>query len=411
MLTTAPVTPETTRATSDSFRLVHGQTFDTATLSVMTITVHESGYRQGSRAVVPEGKGQKFRVRLMGWEPGSKVVEGSSADYPVEAIARDFAESFPPGTRMRANHDGMCEAGGDIRRIFAKTTSIPQRESDGMYADAIAAEGEPTTFLRQFADVIGTSISTACEVEMVAKLDHDGEVIQDENGNPVMVPKRSERGAQIVKRFLSMSENPYNSVDFVEAPGADGAVVSLAVESAKVLVEHVVLREAAGFAIDLVGKREKTSEATPPRDMKEENTVEKEEATAIAEAAATAAVTAYVESLAAPTAPEQPSFGTMAEAVVTAGLTEAGRAAVYTRISAGEGYEAAIATESARESAIEAEVNRRVEAALTESRTSTGHSLDFGFTEDDKTGKPLGGSGKKALEQAEIDSTFEGLED
>lgn len=219
----------------------------------------QSGYRQGARAVVPEGKGQKIKVRLMGWEPGATVVEGSSADYPVDRIIRDFPESFPAGTRMRANHDGVCEAGGDVRRIMAKTTSAPWAEADGMYADALVREGEPTEFIRQFADVIGTSISAGAEIERTPRLDEDGNPIFDEDGNLVMVPKRSERGAVIVERFLPMSESPYNSVDFVEVPGADGAIVQLAVESARRIVEHTMLREASGFAVGLAGAREKTS--------------------------------------------------------------------------------------------------------------------------------------------------------
>lgn len=256
------------------------------------LEVRESGYRQGTRAVIPEGNGQKFRVRLMGWNPGATVVEGSSADYPVEVIARDFAEAFPAGTRMRANHDSMCEDGGDIRRIFAKTISTPEREADGMYADAIAKEGEPSDFIRQFADVIGTSISAAAEIEEVAQLDRNGLPVLDDEGNPIMVPKRSERGAQIVKRFMTMAESPYNSVDFVEVPGADGAIVQLALESAKKIVEHTMIREAVGFGIDIVGKRNKTSspvgEGNTPgvtsAQEKKENTMDEKAVEAILEA-------------------------------------------------------------------------------------------------------------------------------
>jgi hypothetical protein len=227
-----------------------------------TVTLREqSSYRQGTRAIVPEGKGQKIKVRLMGWEPGATVVEGSSADYPVDRIIRDFPESFPVGTRMRANHDSVCEAGGDVRRIMAKTTSLPWAEEDGMYADALVREGEPTEFIRQFADVIGTSISTAVEIEQTPLLDAEGNPEFDESGDPIMVPKRSARGAVIVERFLSMSESPYNSVDFVEVPGADGAIVQLALESAKKIVNHTMLREASGFAVGLAGAREKSSAA------------------------------------------------------------------------------------------------------------------------------------------------------
>jgi hypothetical protein len=234
------------------------QTGSDETAATSHISVRESGYRQGSRAVTAEGKGQKIKVRLMGWEPGSTVIEGSSADYPVDTIIRDFPAAFPKGTRMRANHDSVCESGGDIRRIMAKTTSAPWAESDGMYANALVREGEPTDFIRQFADVIGTSISAAVEVEKTPLLDDEGNPRTDEDGKQVLVPRRSERGALVVERFLTMSEAPYNSVDFVEVPGADGAIVQLALESAKRVVEHSILREATGFAIDLAGKREKT---------------------------------------------------------------------------------------------------------------------------------------------------------
>ncbi len=241
-----------------------------------TLTLREkSGYRQGTRAVIPEGKGQKIKVRLMGWEPGATVVEGSSADYPVDRIIRDFPETFPTGTRMRANHDSMCEAGGDVRRIMAKTTSTPWAEEDGMYAWAEAREGEASDFLRQFADVIGTSISAGAEVEQTAKLDHEGNPELDEDGAPIMVPRRSERGAVIVERFLTMSESPYNSVDFVEVPGADGAIVQLALESAKKIVDHTMLREASSFAIGLAGARQKPA-AEASAEEREGDHMEKE---------------------------------------------------------------------------------------------------------------------------------------
>lgn len=370
----------------------------------MTITVHESGYRQGTRAVVPEGSGQKILVRLMGWEPGSKTVEGSSADYPVEVIARDFGEAFPVGTRMRANHDGFCEAGGDIRRIMAKTVTAPERKEDGMYAWARVREGEATEIIRQFADVIGTSISAGAEIEREVARDENDEPILDSNGKPVMVPVLSERGAQIVKRFLPMMESPYNSVDFVEAPGADGAIVKLATESVKrTVLEHTTLREAATFTLDLAGKREptQTSEAAPSRNIQKEKQMEAEEAKTIADNAATAAVKAYVESQ-ANAAPEQSSVGDIAEAVVTAGLTEAGRKAVYERIDRGEAVDDAVKAEKAREDAMRAEFANQATPAK-EKRSDV---LSFGFTEDDKAGTPLG-SAKTTMEQSEIDSTFD----
>ena len=244
-MSTKPLTESDTRRASADEDVSH-------------LSVRESGYRQGTRAVVPEGSGEKIRVRLMGWEPGTKVVEGSSADYPVDRIIRDFPETFPAGTRMRANHDSMCESGGDIRRIMAKTVTDPWAEEDGMYADAIVRAGEASDFIREFADVIGTSISAGAEIETEILRDKNGDpVIED--GEPVMVPRKSERGTVIVERFLTMKENPYSAVDFVEVPGADGAIVQLALESAKRVVEGTMIREASGFAIGLAGKRENTS--------------------------------------------------------------------------------------------------------------------------------------------------------
>ena len=307
-------------------RVAHGTSETDARLQV-----RESGYRQGTRAVVPEGKGQKIRIRLMGWEPGATVVEGSSADYPVERIIRDFPAAFPAGTRMRANHDSVCDAGGDIRRIMAKTISEPVAEADGMYADAIVREGEPTEFIRQFADVIGTSISAGVLVEETELLDSDGMPVLDEEGNAVMVPRRSERGAKIVDRFLSMQESPYNSIDFVEVPGADGAVVQLALESARRIVEHTVLREASGFAVDLVGKREKTPSRTTERSKpgvtsaqeKKENEMDEKAVEALLEAKLAPVVAFVNESKANKAAEAQATVN--AEAVATAAKEAVGK--------------------------------------------------------------------------------------
>lgn len=379
----------------------------------MTTMIREAGYRQGTRAVVPEGNGHEIEIRLMGWERGTETVEGSSGDYPVPVIARDFKSAFPVGTRMRANHDGFCDAGGDIQRVMAKTTSVPVQREDGMYAMARVREGDASDFVRQFADVIGLSVSVGVELEMTPLLDDDGEPILDHESKPVMVPKLSERGAKIVKRFLSMEESPYNAVDFVEAPGADGAIVAVAIEAAKGVIEHTTMREAATFSLDLAGKREKqTPEAAPPRANQKENTVTDEEARALAQEAATAAVAAYAEAnRPAPSDSGQPTLGQQTEAVIAAGLTEAGRAEVYTRIERGESLESAIAAESAREASINAEVERRVAEATASSQQTREDTFNFGFTTDDKSGKPLGTESDRqsaAVREAEFDAAMEG---
>lgn len=360
--------------------------------------------RGGRRIVLPETKGGKYLVRLMGWEKGADVVEGSSGDYPVPAIKRDFPEAFPKGTRMRANHDGLCEAGGDIRRIMAKTVDTPWAEDDGMYAHAIFPEGWEQDFVEKYGDVIGLSVSMGVELE------RDESEDEDDDDEPRY--KRSERGAVIVKRILSAEESPYNSVDVVEAPGADGRIVARAVEAAREIVEHMTMREAATFA---KGTRKQPasedSEATPPRDTKKENTMTPEEIAALAEALAPA-VSARIAESQAPSVPEQPTLGVLAESVVTAGLSEAGRAEVYARVERGETLESAIASETAREAGIQAEVDRRVEAELAKRDSATSREFDFGFTSDDKTGKPLGTESENdkatlSEREAEFEKAFE----
>lgn len=328
----------------------------------------------GGRVVLPEGKGAEIDVRLMGWEPGSDIVEGSSADYPVAAIQRDFEKAFPVGTRMRANHDGMCEAGGDIRRIMAKTTSKPQKREDGMYAKARVREGDATDFMRQFADVIGTSVSVGVELVKVPAEDEDGEPILNSEGQPVMVNKLGERGLPIVERFLTMDESPYNAVDFVEAPGADGRIVAVAVEAARELVEkHTTIREAATFAIDLAGEREKDSEATPPGNTKKENEMEKEERDSLRDE--------IVQSVTEALKPARPTtehkLSDTVEAVLEAGLSKRGRAAVIERIEAGGDAASVIAEQKAFEDDIRAEVGGKP-AAQAEAETVTGYTVGEG---------------------------------
>jgi len=367
----------------------------------MTTKISE---RVGNVISLPEGKGDVYLVRLMGWEDGDTVVEGSSADYPIEAIKRDFAEAFPKGTRMRANHDGICESGGDIRRIMAKTIEDAHVGEDGMYARVRVAE-QYNTFAAEFFDIIGTSISAACELATEAARDEDGDLILDHEGKPEMITKRSERGAVVVERFLTAKESPYNSVDFVEAPGADGRVVARAVESAKVALEGFTIREAATFIKGTIKPVKEDSPATPLRSNEEEH-MDKEEREALAfqiSGQVTESVLATLRP--AESAPEQPTLGTITEAVIAAGLTEAGRAEVYARVDRGETLEGAIAAEAKREADIEAEVQRRVEAA---SAKPTGDVFDFGYESDDRTGGKLGTESGQA-ESGKINEEFDAI--
>lgn len=346
-----------------------------------SMTIQKISERSGTRIKLPEAKGDKYKVRLMGWDPGSDVVEGSSADYPVEAIKRDFAEAFPKGTRMRANHDGFCEAGGDVRRIMAKTVDTPWAEADGMYAHMVVPNKEHAEFIENFGDAIGLSISAGCELQYEAATDDDGEPILDHDDQPVLVPVKSERGAYVVKRFLSQEESPYNTVDFVEAPGADGRIVALAIESARDIVEHFTAREAATFArgtIKTAVEAAENSEATPPRSNEEEDMTEEERKALVAEAALAGATTALEAFRSAESAPEQPTLGAMVEAITAAGLTEEGRAGVYERVELGQPLEAAIEAESAREAKIREQLGAATPTAEADEVQPFGYTVGEG---------------------------------
>jgi hypothetical protein len=341
----------------------------------MRITEH-----RGTRIALPEAKGDKYKVRLMGWEPGATVVEGSSADYPVEAIKRDFAEAFPKGTRMRANHDGICEAGGDIRRIMAKTVDTPWAEADGMYAHMNVPD-EYASFVENFGDVIGLSISAGCELATEAATDENGDPILDHNDKPIMVNKKSERGAVIVERFMTAEESPYNSVDFVEAPGADGRIVARAVESAREVLEHFTIREAATFAKGT--RKTEASEAAPPRNnQSKENSMTDEEIQALAEDAANRAVAKALEALkAGEPKPTEHKLSDTVNAVLEAGLSKRGRTAVLEKIEAGGDPETVVAEQRSFEDEIKAEMGSQVPSGATD-------ELAFGYTKGEGAGLP-----------------------
>lgn len=290
----------------------------------------------GDRIAAREGTGDRYRMRIMGWDKGATVAEGSSADYPVDVIKRDFREAFPPGTRMRANHDGLCEAGGDIRRVMAKTISDVEFEEDGAYAD-FQVSAQWNDYFREYADVIGVSVSVAA---LLAEVDESADDYDPDNP-----PKR------VVERFLSQEDSPYNSIDFVEAPGARGRIVA-ALESARTKFEGLNLREAATFASKRI-EAHKASEAVPPRNIKEGIAMDKDELQTMLSEGLAALETRMVERLApAPATPEEIRFEQVAEAAVEAGLTKGSRAAVYERVRSGQKVDEAIAAETAREAEV-----------------------------------------------------------
>lgn len=318
----------------------------------LKVKIHEGG----SRIVLPEGSGDKYKVRLMGWEPGDTVVHGSSADYPVSVIERDFAAAFPKGTRMRANHDGLCEDGGDIRRVIAKTIDDPFPESDGMYAHIRVAK-QWSEYVKEFGDVIGLSISAAGELD--PRNDQESEQFDQE------FPKT-------VTRFYTAEESPYNSVDFVEAPGADGRIVA-AIESAKSRFAEMNIREAATFASQRLD--EKDSGAVPPQGNEKEKRMDEADRKVIV-ADVTEAVSAIViEALKPSVIPVEVKYEDVAEAAIEAGLSKGSREAVYESVRAGATVAEAVEKQKAREDAITAEVTERLSK---ESTHFAGGGIVFG---------------------------------
>lgn len=307
------------------------------------LDLHEGGARIASRKDLP---GSQYKVRIMGWDEGADMVHGSSADYPVSVIKRDMAEALPVGSRSRANHDQMCEGGGgDIRRVIGKTTAVPWAEADGMYTNLYISE-QWSKWFEEFGDVVGLSISMAGEIEESDEEDPD----YDPEAKPVL------------KRFLSAAEYPYASLDVVEAPGADGRIMQ-AIESAKQVYEGFNIREQASF---IKGKplAEKKTSGTPA-DEKNEG-INMDEATlrqilGESQAATVAAVDKKIAEALTPETPkdEAPKLEVVAEAIVSAGLTEGGRKSVYEKVELGMNLEAAIESEKAREDSIRKELGEK----------------------------------------------------
>lgn len=332
-------------------------------MTTATLTVHEAGSRIPYQG---EGKGDTYKIRIMGWEPGAEYVNGSSGDYSVEGIKRSGAAAWPVGTRMRANHDGFCEDGGDIRRVIARTIDTPWSESDGLYTNMRVSE-EWSPYVREYGDIIGLSISAAGKLRMEAATDEDGNVLRDADGKPIMQPVINEdTGKKIVDEFYSAEDSPYNSIDFVEAPGADGRIVMRLVESARAHLPEMNVREQARFASGLTEKR--GAEAVPPRTTREEENSMDEEQKALIAAQVSEAVTAALpdvvksvtEALRPSEAPAEVQGWDVAEAAIEAGLSKGARKGVYERVAGGMSAADAIAKESEREAEIRSELTEKL---------------------------------------------------
>lgn len=291
-----------------------------------------------------EAKGDKYLVRIISGG------EGSSGIYPIDMLERDIPAALPKGSRMRANHDGICEAGGDIRRVISRTIDTPWREGNDMLTHIQISE-QWSPYVEEFGDIIGLSISMAGEYEEIPE---GGE----ESHKPgYWVDSAGKEHKRVIARLLSAEESPYNSLDFVEAPGANGRILQ-AVEAARGHLAEMNVREQAEFATGVLER--KTSAGTPPQSTKED--IEMDEATlrqilAEERAATVSAVEAKVAEASKPAdEPPAPTLKDMTEAVVAAGLTDEGRDAVYEAVEAGKPLAEAVAREKKREESIAAKV-------------------------------------------------------
>lgn len=283
-----------------------------------------------------EGSGDEYKIRII------RAGQGSSAFYPNEMLNRDLAAAFPKGTRMRANHDGwLTDGGGDITRIMAKTIDDPWAEGDEHFTNIRISEAW-SPWVREFGDVIGVSISGSGRLE---EQEIDGQI------------------KAVCVELFSAEAAPYNAIDFVEAPGADGRIIA-AKEAASAIIMATKISEAG----ELAGPA-KTSEAAPSQNSKkEENTMTPEEIRAAINEGISAALPALTDSVreaVAPVTPDAPEVtaSDIAEAVVAADLTEAGRRSAYAQIEAGVAVAEAVAAEQAREKSIRESIEAQLETS------------------------------------------------
>ena len=324
----------------------------------------------GGRIAPQQTAGHVYEVRYMGWPKGAESFEASSAEYPVKAITSSFAEAFPAGTRMRLDHDGFCDDGGRLTKLAATTTDTPVHKEDhplgaGMYGHIRVAEAW-SGFVEEFAHAIGVSISAAGELEL-SETEYDDETER-------FKPLRNENGKVVLKRFLSADESPYNAIDFVEAPGADGRIVARAMESAKHVVENMNLRERVEFNKSATRVPAKEGAAVPPTTNKEKAHMLDEESLALVREAATVAATQVAEaSRPAPESAPEVRMEDVAEAAITAGLSTGGRRAVYEAVRQGRtDHTAVIAEQVAREDEIRNEIREGLTKDLTPAPYVTG---------------------------------------
>lgn len=264
---------------------------------------------------LPQGKDGVYRIRIIG-----KDVYGSSGYWSADVVEQYIPAAFPKGTRVYADHD--LEYSGQsrpVKQIMGKLISDPISQPDGMYADVYFGR-EYQTFIEDFHDVIGMSISAS----------GDTEEYEDKSSGKMMT------------RVLSIEPSELNSVDVVSAAGAQGKIM----EAFKDIQESLVTEE-----------------------KKEAKQVDEKEIQAIAEAVGKALAPTLesfgkelVEAL-APAEEEKPEtdFAAVTEAALEAGLTKRARNKVVEAVKAGADFKEAIAEEKAYHDEIQESLKQDLE--------------------------------------------------
>lgn len=255
----------------------------------------------------------RFRVRLI------TEGQGSSGFYTAEVLERDLPAAMPKGTKVYFDH--MSEAEMDSGRARSMQNLVGVFDSDPVveggegFALVRFYENSPTykdvpQFIAEAMDDIGVSI------EIHAGLIGEGGVVE------------------------ALNFSPHNSLAIVTNPGARGRVEALA-ENFRTPAEGSTITE---------------RQAMTPEEIQ----------------AITSPIIEAIKSLREELSPvteevEGPTHAAVAEAIVSAKLTDQGRAAVYAGIESGVSVEEAIKTEVAREKAILEALSTSQEGNLQES--------------------------------------------
>lgn len=146
---------------------------------------------------------------------------GSSGFHSESALQSSGPAAWPAGTKVNMDHASFEEwwdrPEGSLKTLVGIVSSTPEyRQGEdgvwGLYADVEFSE-EAAPFVEQFAEFIGLSITS-------------GYLSEGETAD----------GLPIVKEYLP---SPFNTVDLVTVPGADGKLI-FAKESAKAIWRDII---------------------------------------------------------------------------------------------------------------------------------------------------------------------------